>query len=156
MWSLDLLSLGIANHFLLSPSLTQLLVWNLDLLSSLLLCRFFLLRWHFLLLQIVLLLLLFKIRNQNQTKLFICAYFSSRRPKIKLPQNFFVTFIVLSNYFKSRFKFKQWRKCLRIRRIISRRWKWWTILWKPKLQKRNVEKILMFSSTLLLFFFQFL
>ncbi len=149
---MDLLSLEVANHFLLNPSLTKLLVWNLDLLWSLLLCRLLLLQWSFLLLQIISLSLLFTVKIQNQTNLFIHVYFSSQLLKIEHPQKKILIFIVFSNYFKSCFKLRQQRRYLRRRIIISRRWKWWTSLWKPKLQKQNVEKTLSFSSSLLLFF----
>ncbi len=102
------------------------------------------------------LLLHFKVKNQYQTNLFIRVYFSFRFLKIELPQNFFVIFIILSNCFKSCLKPRQQKRYLRRTRIISKRWKWWTSLWKPKLQKQYVEKFLLFFSSFLLCFFQFL
>lgn len=122
----------------------------LCLLWSLLLCRLLLLQWSFLLLlQIVLLLLLFKIRNQNQTNMFICAYLFYHFFQIILFQNFFVISVVLSNCFKSIFKPIKWKRFMRRRIIINMRWKWWTSLWRPKLQKQNVEFFWLFSLCLL-------
>ncbi len=57
--SLDLLSLKIKSHCLLSSSFVMLPIWNSNIIWSLLLCRLLLLWWYFLmLLQNVLLLLL--------------------------------------------------------------------------------------------------
>jgi uncharacterized membrane protein len=110
------------------------LVWNLNLLWSLLMCKFLLLWWSFLLLfQIILLPLLLRFINENWTNLFTRAYFSFRLSKTIFPQSFFAISVVLSNCFKSPLKLTQWKKSLKRRRIINRRWKWRTFLWRPRL-----------------------
>ncbi len=66
-------------------------------------------------------------------------YLSSKLLKIELPKILFAIFVILSNYFKSSLKLRQWKRSLRRKRRGSRRWRWLTSLWRPRLQRQNVD-----------------
>ncbi len=121
LMNLHLLPSQIRNHYLLISSFATLLIWNVDFRWNLLMGRFLLLWWCFLmLLQIVLLFLFFKVKNENQTNLLTCTFLFFGLSKIISPQSFFAISVIFSNCFKSFFKLKQWRRSLRKRRINRR------------------------------------
>ncbi len=100
------------------------------------------------LLQIIPLLLLFRVKKGNRINLFTYACLSSRLSKIVSLQSFFTIFVVFSNCFKSFLKIRQRKRSLKGRRRINRRQKWWTSFWRPKLQRPNICKILLLFLSL--------
>ncbi len=73
------------------------------------------------LLQIVLLLLFFRIWNGNQTDLLTRTYLLFGLPKVTSFQSFFTIFLIFSDYFKSILKLRYWKNSLKGRRRINRR-----------------------------------
>jgi hypothetical protein len=74
-------------------------------------------------------------------------------PKTISPQSFLAISPIFSNCFISFLKLTYRRKSLKERRRINKRRKWWTSFWTPRLQKKNIWKILLFILSHLLFFF---
>jgi hypothetical protein len=93
----------------------------------------------------------FKIKNGNGINLLTKTCLSFGLPKIIYFQSFLVISFVFSNILKKKFKLKYRKRSLRRRRIINWRRKWQTSFWKPRLQRQNICKSLLFSLSILFF-----
>jgi hypothetical protein len=93
----------------------------------------------------------FKIKNGNGINLLTKTCLSFGLPKIISFQSFPVISFVFSNLFKSFFKLKYRKRSLRGKRRINRRRKWRTSFSKPRLQRQNICKYLLFSLFILFF-----